>query len=101
MENSQNCIQTPNSIIRKNISPDGMVPKSLVHNKINQTDSTGNSSGGSSIEYRTPNSIRARRAAFSTFPIVNTPTPPSRFKRIINPFELGLTERLHLPLIER
>lgn len=47
----------------------------------------------------TPQSIRNRNGTFSTFPIVHTPTPPSSFRRIINPFEAGLTERLHLPLI--
>lgn len=52
--------------------------------------------------FQTPNSLRkARNGTFSSFPIVNTPTPPSRYRKIINPFEAGLTERLHLPLIDR
>lgn len=57
-----------------------------------------NSSANSS-KFCTPHSIRQRNGTFSSFPIVNTPTPPSRFRKIINPFEAGLTERLHLPLI--
>jgi len=46
----------------------------------------------------TPNS-RNRTNTFSIFPIVNT--TPSRFPKVINPFEAALTERLHLPLICR
>lgn len=54
------------------------------------------------IEFQTPNSIRkSRNGTFHSFPIVNTPTPPSRFRKIVNPFEVGITERLHLPLIDR
>lgn len=53
-------------------------------------------------EFQTPNSIRkTRTGTFNSFPIVNTPTPPSRFRKIVNPFEAGITERLHLPLIDR
>lgn len=52
-----------------------------------------------SSKFCTPHSIRNRNGTFTSFPIVNTPTPPSRFRKIINPFEAGLTERLHLPLI--
>lgn len=53
-------------------------------------------------EFQTPNSIRKiRNGTFHSFPIVNTPTPPSRFRKIVNPFEAGITERLHLPLIDR
>lgn len=53
-------------------------------------------------EFQTPNSIRkTRNGTFHSFPIVNTPTPPSRFRKIVNPFEAGITERLHLPLIDR
>lgn len=53
-------------------------------------------------EFQTPNSIRkSRNGTFHSFPIVNTPTPPSRFRKIVNPFEVGITERLHLPLIDR
>lgn len=53
-------------------------------------------------EFQTPNSIRkGRNGTFHAFPIVNTPTPPSRFRKIVNPFEAGITERLHLPLIDR
>lgn len=57
-----------------------------------------NSSANSS-KFCTPHSIRNRNGTFSTFPTVHTPTPPSRLRKIINPFEAGLTERLHLPLI--
>lgn len=53
-------------------------------------------------EFQTPNSIRkSRNGTFHSFPIVNTPTPPSRFRKIINPFEAGIADRLHLPLIDR
>lgn len=53
-----------------------------------------------SREFQTPTSIRKRRnGTFSSFPIVNTPTPPPR--RIVNPFETANTERLHLPFIDR
>lgn len=53
-----------------------------------------------SREFQTPTSIRRRRnGTFSLFPIVNTPTPPTR--RIVNPFETGNTERLQLPFIDR
>lgn len=53
-----------------------------------------------SREFQTPTSIKKRRnGTFSSFPIVNTPTPPAR--RIVNPFETGNTERLHLPFIDR
>lgn len=56
-----------------------------------------------STVYRTPNSIRKPRNGqfHSVMPIVNTPTPPSRSRKIVNPFEAGITERLHLPLIDR
>lgn len=63
-----------------------------------------NSSSVTSVkkEFQTPNSIRkTRNGTFHSFPIVNTPTPPSRFRKIVNPFEVGITERLHLPLIDR
>lgn len=50
-------------------------------------------------KFCTPNSIRTRNGTFHTLPIYNTPTPPSRFRKIINPFESALTDRLHLPLI--
>lgn len=53
-------------------------------------------------DFQTPNSIRkSRNGTFHSFPIVNTPTPPSRFRKIVNPFEVGITERLHLPSIDR
>lgn len=53
-------------------------------------------------EFQTPNSIRrARNSAFHSLPIVNTPTPPSRYRKIDNPFEPYMTERLHKPLIDR
>lgn len=52
-----------------------------------------------SNKFCTPNSIRARNGTFLTLPIVNTPTPPSRLRKIVNPFEIGLADRLHLPLI--
>lgn len=63
---------------------------------------TSNVSSLVSKEFQTPNSIRRNRnGTFHSFPIVNTPTPPSRFRKVINPFEAGITERLHLPLIDR
>lgn len=49
-------------------------------------------------EFQTPNSIRKARNA--TLPIVNTPTPPSRFRPIPNPFESNINN-LHLPTIDR
>lgn len=53
-------------------------------------------------EFQTPNSMRRQRnGTFHSFPIVNTPTPPSRHRKIVNPFEIGITDRLHLPLIDR
>lgn len=52
-------------------------------------------------EFQTPNSIRKTRTTFQSFPIVNTPTPPSRFRKIVNPFEIGIADRLHLPAINR
>lgn len=68
----------------------------------NLTSTVGSTSAVSSTVYRTPNSIRkTRNGTFHSFPIVNTPTPPSRLRKIVNPFEVGITERLHLPLIER
>lgn len=87
--------------LKKDLTPETAFKVSTVH-KINQTSSTSiSSTAGSSIEYRTPNSLRKRNGTFHSFPIVNTPTPPSRFRKIINPFEIGLAERLHLPLIGR
>ncbi|XP_031630119.1 protein aurora borealis [Contarinia nasturtii] len=63
--------------------------------------STSNSVTTVTKEFQTPNSIRkARNGTFHSFPIVNTPTPPSRFRKIVNPFEADITERLHLPLID-
>lgn len=53
-------------------------------------------------EFQTPNSLRKPRTRIlQTFPIVNTPTPPSRYRKINNPFEADLADRLHLPLIDR
>lgn len=49
-------------------------------------------------EFQTPNSIR--KARNGTLPIVNTPTPPSRFRPIPNPFESNINN-LHLPTIDR
>lgn len=66
--------------------------------KFHQIQMLPNASANSS-KFCTPHSIRARNGKFTSFPIVNTPTPPSRFRKIVNPFEAGLTERLHLPLI--
>lgn len=66
--------------------------------KLHSLQLLSNGSANSS-KFCTPQSIRHRNGTFSSFPIVNTPTPPSRFRKIINPFEAGLTERLHLPLI--
>lgn len=55
-----------------------------------------------SKEFQTPNSIRkSRNGTYHAFPIVNTPTPPSRLRKIFNPFESHINERLHLPLIDR
>lgn len=51
-------------------------------------------------EFQTPNSLRKART-FHAFPIVNTPTPPSRFRKVVNPFEEANAERMHLPLIDR
>lgn len=62
----------------------------------NQT-SDGNFSNAN--KFCTPSAIRSRNGTFHTLPIVNTPTPPSRFRRIVNPFEAGLADRLHLPFI--
>lgn len=63
---------------------------------------TANSVTTITKEFQTPNSIRkTRNGTFHSFPMVNTQTPPSRFRKIVNPFEVGLTERLHLPLIDR
>lgn len=70
----------------------------------NVVNSTNNVTSVATItrEFQTPNSIRkARNGTFQSFPIVNTPTPPSRFRKIVNPFEIGITERLHLPAIDR
>lgn len=49
-------------------------------------------------EFQTPNSIR--KARHGLLPIVNTPTPPSRFRPIPNPFESNINN-LHLPTIDR
>lgn len=96
------CEQATATTKRASASPDrghSMIP---AINRINNSASTSfaNSSSVNSSIYLTPRSLRtARNGTFQSFPIVNTPTPPSRFKRIINPFEIGLTDRLHLPLI--
>lgn len=56
-------------------------------------------------EFQTPNSLRKiRNGTFHSLPIVKTPTPPSRYRKIDkidNPFESYITERLHKPLIDR
>lgn len=52
-----------------------------------------------STKFSTPQSIRNRNGTFSTFPVANTPTPPPRSRKIVNPFEAGLVDRLHLPFI--
>lgn len=50
--------------------------------------------------FETPKSIAFHSSGnFSLLPVVNT--PPSRFPKVVNPFELGLADRLHLPLICR
>lgn len=89
-------MQKINNIDRKqvNATPDR---KANAHMNGNQT-ANGNFAN-SNNNFRTPNSIRTRNGTFHTLPICNTPTPPSRFKKIINPFEAALTDRLHLPLI--
>lgn len=55
--------------------------------------------------YETPNSssnLSSRKtASFHLLPSRFLHTPPSRLKKVINPFEHALADRLHLPLICR
>lgn len=80
--------------IKRSTSPERNVSMIPAINRINQSNS------GNSTIHLTPRSIRSRNGStFQSFPIVHTPTPPSCVQRIINPFEVGLADRLHLPFI--
>lgn len=68
-------------------------------NRINHTSCAANSTLISSNSYLTPRSFRNRNHTFQSMPIVHTPTPPSRQQKIINPFEVGLPERLNMHFI--
>lgn len=48
----------------------------------------------------TPSSVKRKNGPFHIFNTICN-TPPSRFPRIVNPFEAALADRLHLPLICR
>lgn len=48
----------------------------------------------------TPNNFQRHGNRLSMFKQSLLHTPPSRFSKVINPFEVG-TDRLHLPLICR
>lgn len=90
---------TPERSVSSSSSSSSMIP---AINRINQSSALSfgcNNNTGNSTSYLTPRSIRSRNGTFQSFPIVHTPTPPSRFKRIINPFEVNLVERLQQPSI--
>lgn len=51
-------------------------------------------------KFLTPTSMERKTGPLHLFNSICN-TPPSRFPKIINPFEAKLAERLHLPLICR
>lgn len=93
---------TPTSSLRSHLSHAAI--GTLATNMV-ATTSTNCSITTRTKEFQTPNSIRkVRNGTFYSLPIVNTPTPPSRYRKmdkIDNPFESYITERLHKPLIDR
>lgn len=93
---------TPTSSLRSHFSNPAI--SNLTTNLV-ATTSTNCGITARTKEFQTPNSIRkVRNGTFHSLPIVNTPTPPSRYRKmdkIDNPFESYITERLHKPLIDR
>lgn len=95
-------ITTTTTTISASSSSLSHLSNSAIGNLTANKMSTSTSITAIAKEFQTPNSIRkVRNGTLHSFPIVNTPTPPSRFRKIVNPFESNITERLHLPLIDR
>lgn len=64
----------------------------------NTNSSKGTPKSRVSCTETTPSSFAKKKSgAFHIFPVLNT--PPSRFPKVVNPFEAALADRLHLPLI--
>lgn len=82
---SVDMFSTPNKKFPKNLSPTQQIilQSQFEHKKV-----------------ITPTSIKRRTGPLHLFNTICN-TPPSRFPRIINPFEAALADRLHLPLICR
>lgn len=87
----KDAITLENTMLHANTTITSFTSGAIVNSTVNASISR---------EFQTPTSIRKRRnGPFKSFPIVNTPTPPT--VKVINPFETGNTERLHLPFIDR
>lgn len=88
ISNNENILSTPkhrNEIINVGDKPKNTTPQ--IHNGFNK--------------HFTPKSkiIMNRTGNFNILPMIET--PPTRFPKIINPFDNALIERLHKPLICR
>lgn len=98
-------ISTPTSSLRLSHLSNPAAISNLTTSLISTSTNSSSCITAITKEFQTPNSLRkSRNGTFHSLPIVNTPTPPSRYRKIDkidNPFESYITERLHKPLIDR